>query len=104
VVAGRGFQDAGEGAALPMDSVLVTRGTADAIPIWFVTAATYPDIRARFDAGVRAFADAAGFEPKAGRQLLLPGNNGLRLRSGAFRTSSMARRRRRLAVAVVGLP
>ena len=34
-------------------------------------------MRARLDAEARAFADAAGFEPKAGRHLLLPGKNGL---------------------------
>src|SRR6202795_5306688 len=60
-----------------MDQVFVAHGTADAVPIWFVTAATYADVRARLDASARAFADAAGFEPKAGRHLLLPGKNGL---------------------------
>ena len=60
-----------------MNSIFVARGTADAVPIWFVTAATYADVRARLDAEARAFADAAGFEPKAGRHLLLPGKNGL---------------------------
>jgi len=60
-----------------MDQVFVSRGTIDAVPIWFVTAATYPDVRGRLDAEARAFADAAGFEPKAGRHLLLPGKGGL---------------------------
>jgi leucyl aminopeptidase len=60
-----------------MDSIFVSGGTADAIPIWFVTAASYPGLRERLDAGARAFADAVGFEPKAGRHLLLPGKNGL---------------------------
>src|SRR5580704_5013373 len=60
-----------------MNSIFVTHGTADAVPIWFVTAATYADVRAGLDADARAFADAAGFEPKAGRHLLLPGKNGL---------------------------
>src|SRR5580700_5401242 len=60
-----------------MDSIFVTHGAADAIPIWFVTAANYADIRDRLDVGARAFADAAGFEPKAGRHLLLPGQHGL---------------------------
>ena len=67
----------GEGAALTMDQVFVSGGTADAVPIWFVTAATYADVRARLDAEARAFADAAGFEPKAARHLLLPGKGGL---------------------------
>jgi leucyl aminopeptidase len=60
-----------------MNSIFVARGTADAVPIWFVTAATYADVRARLDAEARDFADAAGFEPKAGRHLLLPGQGGL---------------------------
>src|ERR1700722_19945708 len=60
-----------------MNSIFVAHGTADAVPIWFVTAATYADVRARLEASARAFADAAGFDPKAGRHLLLPGKNGL---------------------------
>ena len=40
-------------------------GGCPAISIWFVTAATYPEVRERLSAGVRAFADAAGFEPEA---------------------------------------
>ena len=60
-----------------MASIFVMNGTADAVPIWFVTAATYADARARLEADARAFADAAGFEPKAGRHLLLPGKSGL---------------------------
>jgi leucyl aminopeptidase len=60
-----------------MNSVFVARGTVDAIPIWFVTTATYAEVRERLDAGARAFADAAGYEPKAGRLLLLPGKAGL---------------------------
>jgi leucyl aminopeptidase len=62
---------------LPVNSIFVARGTAAAVPIWFVTAATYPDVRERLDAEALAFADAAGFEPKAGRHLLLPAKNGL---------------------------
>ncbi len=60
-----------------MDPVFVAGGTADAIPIWFVTAASYPEVRERLGADAGAFAAAAGFEPKAGRHLLLPGKNGL---------------------------
>jgi leucyl aminopeptidase len=44
-----------------------------AIPITFVTAQTWADQRARLQARERAFVDAAGFEPHAGRHLLLPG-------------------------------
>ncbi len=57
-----------------MHPVYVARGEAvQPIPIWFVTAATYAAVRERLDAGARAFADAASFEPLAGRHLLLPG-------------------------------
>jgi leucyl aminopeptidase len=60
-----------------MNSIFVARGTSDTIPIWFVTAATWPDIREPLDAASKAFAEGAGFEPKAGRHLLLPGKKGL---------------------------
>jgi len=56
-----------------MDSIFVTHKTADAIPIWFVTASNYKDVRKMIGAEARAFADAAGFEPKSGRYLPLPG-------------------------------
>ena len=60
-----------------MDPIFTTSRTAAAIPIWFVTAANYPEVRERLGAGVRAFADAAGFEPKPGQYLALPGEGGL---------------------------
>jgi leucyl aminopeptidase len=66
-----------------MDSIFVARGTTDAIPIWFVTAASYPEVRKVLGAEACAFADAAGFEPKSGRLLLLPGKSGLGAASGA---------------------
>jgi leucyl aminopeptidase len=52
-------------------------GGEPAIPIWFVTTATYGEVRGRLDGPARAFAEAAGYEPKAGRHLLLPGADGL---------------------------
>ncbi len=60
-----------------MNSIFSARGAADAIPIWFVSTTTYPELRGQLDAAMRDFADAAGFEPKAGRCLLLPGRKGL---------------------------
>ncbi len=60
-----------------MEPIFVARGTAEAVPIFFVTAETYPDIRKRLGGDLCAFADAAGFAPKTGRQLLLPGKDGL---------------------------
>jgi leucyl aminopeptidase len=46
------------------------------IPITFVTAATWVDVRSRLDAHAQAFAEAAGFEPRPGRHLLLPSPDG----------------------------
>jgi leucyl aminopeptidase len=60
-----------------MDPVFFARGTPDAIPIWFVTASTYQDVRKMLSAEASAFAGAAGFEPKPGRHLLLPGKSAL---------------------------
>jgi leucyl aminopeptidase len=60
-----------------MDSIFVARGSAQAIPVWFVTAPIYPEVRKTLGGEACAFADAAGFEPKAGRHLLLPGTKGL---------------------------
>ena len=58
-------------------SVFLAPGEAPhAIPVTFVNAATWPLARARLDPGAAAFAEAAGFEPRAGRHLLLPGPDG----------------------------
>lgn len=59
-----------------MNSIF-TAGAAAAIPIWFVTTANYADVRERLDPAARAFADAAGFEPKPGQFIALPGRDGL---------------------------
>jgi leucyl aminopeptidase len=59
-----------------MHPVFLARGTTPAVPISFVTAATWAEHRAQLDARSRAFAEAAGFEPKAGRHLLLPASDG----------------------------
>jgi leucyl aminopeptidase len=59
-----------------MHPTLVTRGSAAAVPIWFVTSANWGDVRARLDPIAAAFADVAGFEPEPGRTLLLPGHDG----------------------------
>jgi leucyl aminopeptidase len=52
------------------------RGEATAVPVTFVTPATWGELRTVLDARHRAFADAVGFEPRAGRHLLLPGPDG----------------------------
>jgi leucyl aminopeptidase len=51
-------------------------GSAEAVPIWFATTATYAGVRERLSGAALAFAEAAGFEPRAGQSLLLPGANG----------------------------
>jgi leucyl aminopeptidase len=62
----------------PIHAAFLSRGeSAAAIPITFVNASTWADIRDRLDPRQRAFADAADFEPKAGRHLILPAANGL---------------------------
>ena len=60
-----------------MAPIFLSTSAHGAIPIWFVTAATYADVRNTLGAEACAFADAAGFEPKAGQHLLLPGQKGL---------------------------
>jgi len=60
-----------------MQSIFSAGASAAAIPIWFVTAATYEDVRERLSPAARTFADAAGFEPKPGQYLALPGEGGL---------------------------
>jgi leucyl aminopeptidase len=50
-----------------------TPASSQAIPIWFVTAASWRDTSGKLDAAARAFAEASGFEPKPGRYLALPG-------------------------------
>jgi leucyl aminopeptidase len=56
-----------------MHPAFLPPGAAPATPIWFVTGATWPALRVALEPGARAFVDAAGFEAKAGRHLLLPG-------------------------------
>src|ERR1700740_101288 len=56
-----------------MHPAFVMPGTAPAVPIWFVTGATWPALRVALEPGARVFVDAAGFEPKPGRHVLLPG-------------------------------
>ena len=48
------------------------REAAAAVPIWFVTPANWSEVRERLEARGSAFAEAAGFEPKSGRHLVLP--------------------------------
>ena len=58
------------------DVLIAADDNARAIPVWFVTTDTYARVCEDLDAPARAFAHACGFEPKAGRHLVLPGTDG----------------------------
>jgi leucyl aminopeptidase len=58
-------------------AIFLTAGESSrTVPVTFVTAATWAGLRAQLDARSAAFAEAAGFEPRAGRHLILPGPDG----------------------------
>ncbi len=46
------------------------------IPVWFVNTDNWAKVRGQLGAAAQRFAESAKFEPKAGRSLLLPGDNG----------------------------
>jgi leucyl aminopeptidase len=58
-----------------MHPVFVAHAKA-AQPIWFVTPATFSKVAAKLDKRARAYVEAAGFEPRPGRHLILPSNSG----------------------------
>jgi leucyl aminopeptidase len=60
-----------------MHQIFFRRGqVANPIPVTFVNAATWPELRQSLDSRARAFAEAAGFEPTPGRHLLVPSVEG----------------------------
>jgi leucyl aminopeptidase len=59
-----------------MHPAFVAPGSAASIPIWFAKPSAWRDIRAGLDRNAGAFAEAAGFEPVAGRHAFLPGLDG----------------------------
>jgi leucyl aminopeptidase len=59
-----------------MHAAFVTQSKGAAIPIWFASSANWKDVRQSLDQQAVAYADAAGFEPKPGRFVLLPGKSG----------------------------
>src|ERR1700726_1692603 len=62
---------------LSIPAVFITPGSATrSVPVTFVPPATWSELRDRLDTRSRAFAEAAGFAPSAGRHLLLPGPDG----------------------------
>ena len=58
-----------------MHPVFVGSEASDAVPIWFVTPAAWEAGGGPLDAATRLFARAAGYEPRPGSHLLLPGAN-----------------------------
>jgi leucyl aminopeptidase len=59
-----------------MHPVFANAGKTQAIPIWFVYASNFDSVRKKLGNSEQAFIGTAAFEPKPGRSLLLPGNNG----------------------------
>jgi leucyl aminopeptidase len=59
-----------------MHPVFLASDSAATIPVWFVHASNWRDIRSTLDARACAFAEACGFEPAAGRYAFLPGTDG----------------------------
>src|SRR5262245_58244251 len=59
-----------------MSVILLKNQCPGAVPVTFVNAATWRELRDTLDSRARAFVDAAGFEPKAGRHCLLPSAEG----------------------------
>ncbi len=50
--------------------------TPDAVPLWFVTKESWPSISASLPDAAKVFAKASGFEPVAGRHLVVPDSQG----------------------------
>jgi leucyl aminopeptidase len=59
-----------------MHPVFLAPASAPTVPIWFVNASNWREVRAGLDRGAYAFAEASGFEPAAGRHAFLPGPDG----------------------------
>ena len=59
-----------------MHPLFVKAGTAESVPILFVTKATFAEATQILDAREHVFVRAAGFEPKPGKHLLVPAPDG----------------------------
>lgn len=59
-----------------MHSLFVPARSGAAIPIQFVTTATWDEVSARLDPPARAFATSTSFEPRPGRHLFVPDGHG----------------------------
>lgn len=60
-----------------MHAAFVTHGKDTALPIWFASTSDWQEVRRSLDPQAVAYADAAGFEPKPGKFVLLPGKDGI---------------------------
>ena len=79
-----------------MHPIFLPRGRSVAtVPVTFVHAATWRELRDTLDSRARAFVDGAGFEPKAGRHCLVPSAQG-----GRFATAAHDQRLAALAFAL----
>jgi leucyl aminopeptidase len=59
-----------------MHPLFIPAGNGAAVPVQFVTAATWDAVRGALEPAHSAFADAAGFLPRAGQHLMLPAADG----------------------------
>src|SRR5260221_14042427 len=59
-----------------MHPVFLAPGSVATVPIWFVNTSNWREVSAGLDRSACAFAEAAGFEPVAGRHAFLPGPDG----------------------------
>src|SRR5215470_20434515 len=59
-----------------MHPMFLAPGSVATVPIWFVNASSWREVRAGFDRRACAFAEASGFEPTVGRHAFLPGPDG----------------------------
>jgi leucyl aminopeptidase len=59
-----------------MHPAFVTHGKGAAVPIWFASSSDWREVRRSLDPRAVAYADATGFEPKPGKHVLLPAQDG----------------------------
>ena len=59
-----------------MHPIFASAGEQDAVPVWFVHAGNFVEVGKGLGPHEQAFLRAAGFEPKAGRHLLMPAADG----------------------------
>ena len=71
--------------------------TPDATPVWLVSAENWPTVKSTIGAAAAAFAERCGFQPKAGRMQLLPGEAGALAASCSGLTKRARRRATRSA-------